>query len=87
MANTNLECAASGRPVITSNIPGCREAVIDGNSGILCEPQNVKSLYYAMKAMIASNNRAEMGRAGRKHIELIFDKRNVVETTLRKLLP
>ena len=29
MANTNLECASSGRPVITSNIPGCREAVLE----------------------------------------------------------
>lgn len=37
MANTNLESAASARPVITTNIPGCREAVEDGVSGYLVE--------------------------------------------------
>ena len=40
MANTNLESAASGRPVITSNIPGCLEAVIDGETGFLIERKN-----------------------------------------------
>ena len=43
MANTNLECAAMARPLITSNIHGCKEAVIDGESGFLCvEPQSGK---------------------------------------------
>lgn len=37
MANTNLESAASGRPIITSDIPGCKEAVIESKSGYLCE--------------------------------------------------
>ncbi|HCR3879703.1 TPA: glycosyltransferase family 4 protein, partial [Enterococcus faecium] len=36
MANTNLESAASGRPIITSDIPGCKEAVIESKSGYLC---------------------------------------------------
>ena len=36
MANTNLECAASGRPVITSYIHGCLEAVVEGKNGFLC---------------------------------------------------
>ena len=53
MANTNLECAASGRPLITSNIPGCKEAVIEGVSGLLCETKNTASLYLAMKKMVA----------------------------------
>ena len=39
MANTNLECAAMGRPVITSNIHGCMEAVENGVSGYLCAVQ------------------------------------------------
>lgn len=81
MANTNLECAASGRPIITSNIPGCREAVIDGVSGYLCEPKDVNSLYEAMKKMIDTDNRAEMGLAGRKLMEDVFDKQRVVEKT------
>lgn len=39
MANTNSECAAMGRLVITSNIYNCLEAVEDGVSGLLCKKQ------------------------------------------------
>lgn len=87
MANTNLENAASGRPVITSDIPGCNEAIIAGISGLTCEPKNVKSLYRVMKQMISYNNedREKMGLAGREHMEKTFDKEKVVQMTLRAL--
>lgn len=87
MANTNLECAASGRPIITSYIPGCREAVIDGVSGLLCEPRNADSLYAAMKEMLSLSpaQREAMGLAGRGHMESVFDKKAVVEMTIRSL--
>lgn len=87
MANTNLECAASGRPVITSNIPGCKEAVIDGVSGFLCECKNAKSLYTVMKRMVelSKPERKAMGLAGRKHIEDVFEKNKVVEETIISL--
>lgn len=87
MANTNLECAASGRPLITSDIPGCREAVIDGVSGLLCEPKNAESLYKAMKRMLAlpPARRRAMGLAGRAHMEKVFDKQKVVEKTIERL--
>ena len=88
MANTNLECAASGRPIITSNIPGCKEAVIEGISGFLCEPKNVNSLYEKMKYMVRVNreDREAMGIAGRKHMEDVFDKKKVVVETVKHLL-
>ena len=88
MANTNLESAASGRPVITSNIHGCLEAVLDGESGFLCEKQNVRSLYEAMKkfAELPDETRVEMGNCGRAHMEDEFDKRIVGEKTLERLL-
>ena len=87
MANTNLECAAAGRPIITSNIHGCKEAVIDGVSGYLCEKQSRDSLYKVMKCFIGLSNaeRKEMGLAGRKHMENIFDKKKVVAKTVVKL--
>jgi len=87
MANTNLECASCGRPVITSNIPGCKEAVIEGVSGMLCEPKNAESLYQAMKRMVqmSEEERKEMGLAGRKHMEDVFDKKRAVEETMRHL--
>ena len=87
MANTNLECAASGRPVITSRIHGCMEAVIDGESGMLCEPKNAESLYETMKRFCAlpTQKRKAMGLAGRKHMQDVFDKRKVVEETVQRL--
>lgn len=87
MANTNLECAAMGRPVITSNIPGCKEAVHEGVSGLLCEPKDSDSLYEAMKRFLnlPPETRAQMGRAGRAHMEAVFDKKKVVMETVKEL--
>lgn len=86
MANTNLECASSGRPIITSDIPGCKEAVTEG-SGLLCKPKDPESLYNAMMQMIelSRKDREEMGRAARRHMEDVFDKHIVVAETMREL--
>lgn len=87
MANTNLECAASGRPIITSDIHGCKEAVIEDVSGFLCESKNVDSLYNAMKRFLdlSQEERINMGRAGCKHMEEVFDKKKVVMETVKRL--
>lgn len=87
MANTNLECASSGRPIITSNIPGCKEAVLEG-SGLLCEPKSSDSLYMTMKRMVelSREDREKMGLIGRKHMEDVFDKKKVVAETIRYLV-
>lgn len=87
MANTNLECAATARPIITSNIHGCKEAVIDGESGFLCEPKNADSLYEAMKhfCTLPVDQREQMGKRGRRHMEQTFDKKIVVGNTLKEL--
>lgn len=87
MANTNLECAAMGRPVITSNIYGCKEAVIQDVSGILCEKQDAESLYQAMKRFLqmSREERRNMGANGRKHMEIVFDKEKVVADTMNRL--
>lgn len=87
MANTNLECAAMGRPLITSNIHGCKEAVIDGESGYLCEAQDADSLYEAMKkfAQLPYEKKSAMGISGRRHMEAVFDKEKVVAETVARL--
>ncbi len=87
MANTNLESAASGRPVITTNIHGCLEAVEDGVTGYLVEKKNPDDLYRAMKNFtgLSYEKRKEMGLAGRKRMEKLFDKKNVVENTISRL--
>ena len=87
MANTNLECAASGRPVITSNIHGCLEAVEDGVTGYLAQRKNPDDLYQVMKKFVKLSNeeRKSMGLAGRKRMEKLFDKKTVVSMTCAAL--
>ena len=87
MSNVLLECAATGRPLITSRIHGCMEAVVEGKSGLLCEPKDADSLYAAMKQFLAlpHQDRAAMGQAARAHMETVFDKKKVVEATMERL--
>lgn len=84
MSNVLLEAAASGRAVITTDIPGCREAVDDGKSGMLCRVKNTESLYKAMKRFteLSRDKREKIGKAGRKKMEREFDKKKVVEETV-----
>lgn len=88
MANVNLECAAMGRPLITSNIAGCKEAVIEGKTGFLFEVKNKEHLYEVMKKMmsLSKNERKKMGMNGRIYIEKQFDKKKVVEDTYKKII-
>ena len=84
MSNVLLEASAMGRPVITSAIPGCREAVEDGKSGYLCEVKNADMLFEKMKLMAdkSTDEIEEMGRCARKRIEELFDKEKIVEQTV-----
>ncbi len=87
MANTNLECASSGRPIITSRIPGCKEAVVEGESGLLCKARDETDLYITMKRMmsLSAADRASMGRRGREYMKQVFDKRSVIQKTRQEL--
>lgn len=87
MANTNLESASSGRPVITTNIHGCMESVEDGVTGFLIEKQNAASLYEGMKKFLALSldERRAMGLAGRERMVEIFDKKKVVADTIKAM--
>ena len=87
MSNVLLEAAAVGRPLITSRIHGCMEAVVEGKSGLLCEPKDADSLYRAMKQFLTLTHRERetMGQAARTHMEAVFDKKKVVEETMERL--
>lgn len=88
MANTNLECGAMGRPIITSNIHGCLEAVVDGKTGYLVEKKNANDLYEKLKSFIELpyDKKVKMGQASHDHIAEAFDKKKVVKKTIEKLL-
>ena len=87
MSNVLLEAAATGRPVITSNIPGCREAVEDGVSGLLVEAGNGDSLLQAMRSFLDMSvpDRDRMGYYGRRKMEQDFAKEMVVEMTVKAI--
>ena len=57
------------KPIITTNVPGCKEVVDDGLNGYLCEPRNIDDLVNKMQLMInlSDEKRALMGENGRKN--------------------
>ena len=85
MSNVLLEAAATGRPVITSNIPGCKEAVDDDKSGLLCEAEDWNDLYRKMSkiARMSRIEREAMGVCGRDKMAREFDKDKVVKKTIQ----
>lgn len=84
MSNVLLEAAATGRPVITSDIPGCREAVDREETGLLVPAEDWEALYTAMAEMVhtSASAREEMGVKGRQKMCTQFDKEKVVSKTL-----
>lgn len=86
-SNVLLEGAASGRPLITTDHPGCREAVDDGITGFLVNKKDENDLYdkackiYSMKV----EEREKMGIAGREKIEKEFDRNIVIDAYKRRL--
>ena len=87
MANTNLESAACGRPIITSNIHGCKEAVENEITGYLCEKNNADDLYRVLKKFIELPyiEKKKMGMASRKRMEMLFDREKIISQTIDKL--
>lgn len=79
-----LEAAASARPLITTDINGCREAVEDTVTGFLCRPYDAENLYDCMKRFLElpHERRAEMGKASRRKAEAEFDRRMTVDTMM-----
>jgi glycosyltransferase involved in cell wall biosynthesis len=77
---TLIEASAMARPVIATDVPGCRTVVERDVSGILCEPRSAESLATAMKRFLDMHHdaRSAMGRAGRARMERHFDEAHVV---------
>ncbi len=87
MSNVLLEGAASGRALITTDIPGCREAVDNGVTGLLCNVKDTESLLQQLITFMNMDitKRAEMGRLGREKMEKEFAKEDVIAETIRAL--
>lgn len=78
---TLIEAAAMARPVIATDVPGCRAVVDDGVTGFLCEARNASSLAAACQRFLELGHatQAALGQAGRKKMERDYDQRFVVE--------
>lgn len=79
-----LEAAACGRSIIATNVPGCREAVIDGMNGLLVPVKDSVNLAEAISRLLDSPElRYRMGKAGRRHITENFDMEIINSHTIR----
>ena len=78
-----IEAAAAGRSVVTSDVPGCRDAIIPNQTGILVPVKNSKKLADALQWLIENpRKRKLMGKAGRKFAEKEF----AIEKTIKSHL-
>lgn len=84
---TLLEAASMAKPIVTTDVPGCRDVVDDGINGYLCEMKNANDLADKMQKMLSLTfeEREAMGKAGRKKIVKEFDEKIVIEKYLKAI--
>lgn len=87
MSNALIEAAATGRPVIASNISGCREAFEEGVTGFGFTPGNADDLIRAMERFLAlsKEEQAHMGKAAREKMECEFDRNTVIDAYISEI--
>ena len=79
-----LEAAACARPIVATDVPGCREIVNDGENGFLVPTQDVAALADALeKLILAPSLRNHMGAMSRAMVENHFQESLVIEETLK----
>jgi glycosyltransferase involved in cell wall biosynthesis len=79
-----LEAAACGKPIVTTDVPGCREVVIQHETGFLVPAKNAGALAEALKELVESSElRVKMGRLGRQKAEQEFDEKKIIAETLK----
>ena len=82
-----LEACASGRPIITTDRPGCREAVEDGVNGYMIPCRDSKALVEAIEKFLgrAWDERREMGIQARRKVEREFDREIVIAKYMEEI--
>lgn len=87
LPRTLLEAASMAKPVIATDVPGCRDVVVDGEMGLLCRAQDSDDLADAMQRVVQMDEwaRDKMGRAGRRHVLKSFHPDRVVRAYLSKI--
>lgn len=88
MSNVLLENASSGRPIITTDNPGCKEIVEDGISGFIYHGGDVNALVQRIEILVRDMNnsdRRNMGLKGRQKVEREFSREVVIDAYLEKI--
>lgn len=86
LPRTILEALATGRPVITTDTPGCRETVVPGENGLLVPPRNVPVLARAMEQLAGDPERVRsMGAHSRQLAQQHFRVERVNEQLLTEM--
>ena len=87
LPRTLLEASAMARPMIATDVPGCRDIVTNGLNGLLCEVRSPQSLANAMEAMLRLDDeeRTDMGLQARRTVERGFDQALVVKAYMDAL--
>ncbi|KYG59432.1 glycosyltransferase family 4 protein [Planococcus maritimus] len=87
MSNVLLESAASGRPIITTNRPGCKEVVDDGVNGFIFKEVDTQDLIQKIEKFISLDYKSKknMGLAGREKVEREFSRSIVVDEYLKAI--
>ena len=87
MSNVLLESASSGRPLITTDNPGCQETVQDGKTGYIYHGGDVRQLCDAIERFLKLDNHARqtMGEAGREYVAANFSRQIVIDAYLSQI--
>lgn len=87
MSNVLLESCAAGRPIITTNRPGCGEIIEDGRTGFLVKAKDVDDLVSVIERFIGLpyQQKILMGNNARKKMEREFDRQIVIDSYLKEL--
>lgn len=87
LSKSLIEAAAMKLPIITTNVPGCREVVVHGLNGYLCNAKDPEDLFLKMLDMIKRTEieRIKMGECSRRIAEDAFDERRVISKYLEKI--
>lgn len=87
LSNVLLESAASGRPIITTDRPGCREVIDDGVNGFIVRQKDSQDLIEKIEKFLSLSleERKAMGLAGRAKVEKEFNRQIVVDKYMKEV--
>lgn len=78
-----LEASACSKPIVATDVPGCRTVVVDGETGLLVESKNSADLAHHLRLLIENPAmRQSMGRAGRNYVTKYFDVKSINQQIL-----